>query len=72
MTEEVARPAPAAPPRTDHDGESPAGRPGSLPPGGPAPPPDDQNPAITDARKTFVITVASILLFVAFVVLFVL
>lgn len=41
-------------------------------PGIPAPPPDDENPAIIDAHKTFIITMVSIGLFVAFSVLFVL
>lgn len=41
-------------------------------PGVPEPLPDDQNPAIRDAHRAFIITLASILLFLAFVVLFVL
>jgi hypothetical protein len=38
----------------------------------PAPLPDEQNPAIIDARKTFVITVISTGLFIGAVVLFIL
>jgi hypothetical protein len=37
-----------------------------------APPSDDENPAIVDAKKAFVITVWSSLLFVAVVVVFIL
>jgi hypothetical protein len=37
-----------------------------------APPPDEENPAIVDARKAFVITVWSSVLFVGVVVVFIL
>ena len=37
-----------------------------------AAPPDDQNPAIIDARKTFVITMVGSVLFVGAVVIFIL
>jgi hypothetical protein len=37
-----------------------------------APPPDDENPAIVDAKKAFVITVWSTLLFVGVIVVFIL
>ena len=38
----------------------------------PAAPSDDQNPAIIDARKTFVITMISSVLFVGAILLFIL
>ncbi len=38
----------------------------------PAALPDDQNPAIIDARRTFFITVISVLLFIGSVILFIL
>lgn len=41
-------------------------------PGVPAPPPDDQNPALVDAHKTFVITLISAALFIGAVFVFVL
>jgi hypothetical protein len=69
MTEEVARQEPATTPGSPPSGQV-AHR--ELPPGVPEPPPDDQNPAIIDAHRAFIITIASILLFAAFVVLFVL
>jgi len=37
-----------------------------------APPPDDQNPAIIDARKTYIITILSAVLFCGAVVVFLL
>ncbi len=37
-----------------------------------APPPDDRNPPIIDARKTFVITMISAALFIGAVIIFVL
>ena len=37
-----------------------------------APPPDDENPAIVDAKKAFVITLWSSVLFVGVVVVFIL
>lgn len=37
-----------------------------------APPPDDENPAIVDAKKAFVITVWSTLMFVGVIVVFIL
>lgn len=37
-----------------------------------APPPDDENPAITDAKKAFVITIWSSVLFVGVIVVFIL
>jgi len=37
-----------------------------------APPPDEENPAITDAKKAFVITIWSSLLFIGVVVVFIL
>jgi hypothetical protein len=37
-----------------------------------APPTDDENPAIVDAKKTFVITVWSTLLFVGVIIVFIL
>lgn len=38
----------------------------------PAPPPDEENPALIDAHKTFVITVISAALFIGAVFVFVL
>ena len=36
-----------------------------TPDGVPAPPPDHENPALIDARKTFVVSVASAIVFIA-------
>lgn len=40
--------------------------------GVPKPLPDDENPAIIDAKKTYVITVVSAFLYIAVVIVFVL
>ena len=37
-----------------------------------APPPDDENPALIEAHKTFVITVISAALFIGSVIIFIL
>jgi len=37
-----------------------------------APPPDDENPALVDAKQAFVITVVSSVLFVGVIVVFIL
>ncbi len=46
--------------------------PSSAQPEPPAPPPDSENPAIIDARKTFVITLISAVLFIGAILLFIL
>ncbi len=69
MTEDVAHQESATMPQPETDGHM---APAAPAPSVPEPPPDDQNPAIIDAHRAFIITLTSILLFLAFVVLFVL
>jgi hypothetical protein len=76
MTEEVARQEPAAKAAAPSEAPSPpvasgAAGAGNVP-GVAPPPPDDENPALIDARKTFIITVVGAGLFIAAVVLFIL
>jgi len=46
--------------------------PASQPHGVPAPPPDDENPALIDAHQAFIITVVSAALFIGVVTVFIL
>ncbi len=75
MTDEAAHPGPtaatAASPETGAGHEATGTAPSPMP-AVPPPPPDDENPALIDGHKAFIITMVSIGMFVAFVVLFVL
>jgi len=44
----------------------------AVPAGVPEPLPDDENPALIDAKKTFVITLWSAIMFIAIVAVFIL
>ncbi len=76
MTEEVARHEPAAQASVPSDDQSPSADPtaagGRSVPAVPAPPPDDENPALIDARKAFIVTIVGAALFIGAVVLFIL